>query len=290
MRSILPIPDPWFPEKFGPPRNRDPEIAAFLEDIYHACSRDGRLVRDPLERVRRYSLPADIEVAGLWCSILAFGAVDLILRACDQALLPLGEHPADTLCHMDDREIESAWGQFQYRFLFPRDMVSIAKATKTALERYGSLQNLFMAGDPGGASVIPGCEAFVSKLTDYAGGNIRNGLLVHPSGGSACKRLFLFLRWMIRMDDVDTGTWSHMDPARLIIPLDTHMFATCRDRLGFFGQTGDRKPQRVPDLKAAIRATEAFRLYAPDDPVKYDFALTRPGIDPVPGDERFGCL
>jgi hypothetical protein len=113
---------------------------------------------------------------------------------------------------------------------------------------------------------------------------------------------------MVRKDAIDPGGWTRVDPARLIVPLDTHMFATCRDTLGFLGEprkgailvpsgkgreieTGGADAPRfsVPDMRAALRVTEAFRLYSPSDPVKYDFALTRPGIDPRPGDERFGC-
>jgi uncharacterized protein (TIGR02757 family) len=91
---------------------------------------------------------------------------------------------------------------------------------------------------------------------------------------------------MIRSDDVDPGGWSSISPARLVVPMDTHMAATCRARLGFLAPDGAK---RQPNLKDAVAVTSRFALYSPDDPVKYDFALTRPGIDPRPGDEVYGC-
>lgn len=295
----------------------NPEIACFLEDIYQACNRRERLERDPLAIVRRYSEPEDIEVAGLVCSTLAFGSVELILRACEKALEPLGEHPAVTLARMRPGEILQAWGSFQYRFCFPKDMIALMTAIQRALIDYGSLEGLFGKGDDkagdrdgGGVSAAPSilsaASAFVKKLSEYAAkavpGGLRQNLLPDPARGSACKRLFLFLRWMVRHDEIDCGCWKSVDPVRLIVPMDIHMVKTCRERLGFLPAAsgarvapgGSRKKGGLttsgPTLADALRVTAVFRLYAPDDPVKYDFALTRPGIDPRPGDERFGCL
>lgn len=294
----------------------DPEIACFLEDIYQECNRRERLELDPLAIVRRYSEPADIEVAGLVCSTLAFGSVELILRACEKALAPLGEHPAVVLAGMRPEEISQAWGSFQYRFCFPKDMIALMTAIQRVLIDYGSLEVMFSKGDDGAGdrdgggmsatfSILSAASAFVGHLRQFASeavpGGLRQNLLPDPARGSACKRLFLFLRWMVRHDEIDSGCWKSVDPARLIVPMDTHMVRTCRERLGFLPAAsgaqvapgGSRKgglKTSGPTIADALRVTAAFRLYAPDDPVKYDFALTRPGIDPRPGDERFGCL
>ena len=92
---------------------------------------------------------------------------------------------------------------------------------------------------------------------------------------------------MVRSDDIDRGGWNSVVPSRLIIPLDIHMVRTCRERLGFLDGA---RVSASPTLRDAVAVTEQFTLYSPDDPVKYDFALTRPGIDPRPGDEIFRCL
>lgn len=264
---------------------RDPRIAEFLEDIYASCNKLERLRRDPLAIVRRYPDAADREAAALICSTLAFGSVDLIMRACGLALGPLGARPADALRRMSEGDIDEAYRGFRYRFVFPKDMAALALGAKRAREERGSLEGLFLAGDRGGPDVVDALGEFVRKLARLGSGSrggIRPNLLPDPARGSACKRLFLFLRWMVREDDVDPGGWPRVDRARLVVPLDLHMARVCEDRLGFIGRAG-------ATLRNALAATAAFRLYAPGDPVKYDFALTRPGIDPEPGDERYGC-
>jgi uncharacterized protein (TIGR02757 family) len=263
-----------------------PEIAEFLENIYEACGSSTRLEKDPLAIVKRYPGPADREIAALVCSTLAFGSVDLILRACDQALAPLGLHPAAALLDMEEDKISESWARFQYRFCFPKDMVGLMRGAREALRKHGSLQALFLVGDDPDKPLTEALSSFVAALRGF-GASIRSNLLPDPAQGSACKRLFLFLRWMVRKDDVDPGGWSSISPARLVVPMDTHMAATCVHRLGFL----DKKRSTIsPNLKDALQVTASFALYAPEDPVKYDFALTRPGIDPRPGDEVFGCL
>jgi uncharacterized protein (TIGR02757 family) len=267
----------------------DPAIAAFLEDIYSECNVGPRLNRDPLAVVKRYADPADREVAALVCSTLAFGSVDLIIRACESALAPLGERPAVALGRMGEAELDDAWSNFQYRFCFPADMSALMRALKRAREENGSLEGLFLRGDKGGPEIIGALGDFVRSLKTLGAASpakgayaIRENLLPDPARGSACKRLFLFLRWLVREDAVDPGGWTRVDRSRLVVPLDLHMTRVCSDKLHFI-------PSVAASLRNALAATAAFRLYAPGDPVKYDFALTRPGIDPAPGDERFGC-
>jgi uncharacterized protein (TIGR02757 family) len=270
----------------------DPLIADFLESIYLRCNARNRLVRDPLAIVLQYHTAADREVAGLVCSCLAFGSVDLIMSACKRALKVLGDSPATALGEMTRSDIYVSWENFQYRFCFPSDMIGIMQAISLARKEYGSLEALFSHGDRGNGSIIEPLSSFVRAIRSFAGDgghtpSLRPNLLPDPLDKSACKRLFLYLRWMVRNDDIDPGGWDSISPARLIVPLDTHMVATCRERLGFLDKT---KKSSQPTLKDALAVTSQFALYSPDDPVKYDFALTRPGIDPMPGDEVFACL
>ena len=231
----------------------------------------------------------DRELAALVCSTLAFGSVDLIMRACEEALAPLGARPASALDAMGEGDLREAWGSFQYRFCFAEDLIALMRAARSARSEYGSLEDLFLRGDPGGPDLVAGLSAFVRSLAGLSredgkvgSRSIRANLLPDPTRGSACKRLFLFLRWLVREDGIDPGGWKSVDRARLVVPLDLHMLRVCRERLGFFSSP-------YANLRNALEATEAFRTYSPDDPVKYDFALTRPGIDPEPGDERFAC-
>jgi len=281
------------------PRARyDPVIECFLEEIYAECNRGERLNLDPLNIAKRYRAEADIEVAGFVCAMLAFGSVELILRACEQALQPLGAHPAQALREMNRGEIEHAWENFQYRFFFPQDMKGSMWAVHKALCECGSLEALFVhedahSSDQVDETVLQAASGFVQQMRRWSREivpeGIRKNLLPDPADGSAAKRLFLFLRWMIRHDEIDPGCWDAISPSRLIIPLDTHMVRTCTERLRFLPTRGSTA-RATATLRDALRVTEAFRIYAPEDPVKYDFALTRPGIDPWDGDERFGCL
>jgi uncharacterized protein (TIGR02757 family) len=271
-----------------------PDIAEFLDHIYRTCNRSDRLCRDPLAIVRRYEDSADREVVGLICSTLAFGSVDLILRACDSALEPLGAHPAAALESMVDADFRHFWGDFQYRFCFSSDIRALLRGIREARIRWGSLEGLFLDGEEPGMEMKEVTSVFVKALRDlgaddsgYPSGGIRKNLLPDPAEGSACKRLFLFLRWMVRKDEIDPGGWNSVSPSHLIVPLDVHMVRTCRGRLGFLGPA---RASGSPTLKDALAVTAQFALYSPDDPVKYDFALTRPGIDPRSGDEAFGCL
>jgi uncharacterized protein (TIGR02757 family) len=267
----------------------DPAVAAFLEDIYSACNVGRRLSRDPLAVAKRYADPGDREVAALVCSTLAFGAVDLIVRACEAALAPLGERPAAALARMGAAELREAWSAFRYRFCSPGDMSALMRGIKRAREECGSLEGLFLKEDRGGPDLVHALGEFVRSLKALGAegrgagtGAIRENLLPDPGRGSACKRLFLCLRWLVREDEIDPGGWKGVDRSRLVVPLDLHMTRACFERLRFI-------PSAAPSLRNALAATAAFRLYSPGDPVKYDFALTRPGIDPAPGDERFGC-
>lgn len=272
-------------------RGFNPETAAFLEDIYRRCNVAARLAADPLAVVKRYGSVPDQELAGLVCSILAFGSVGLIMRACERALEPLGNNPAQSLDGMSVRDIRALWADFQYRFCFPKDMAGILCAARRARREHGSLEALFLAcGGSRPEGFLKALSLFVGRLREWSAeaseGGIRPNLLPDPAEGSACKRLFLYLRWMVRKDEIDLGAWSGLSPSSLIVPLDTHMAATCRERLGFLPS---RSRKAMPALRDALEVTRRFAVYSPDDPVRYDFALTRPGIDPRPGDEVFGC-
>lgn len=265
----------------------DPEIAAFLKDIHASCSRPGRLRRDPLALVAAFPDALDRELAGLVASTLAFGSVDLILRAVSSALGPLGPEPRKALLGLDEAAIAETWSGFQYRYCFSKDLIALFIGARRAILDQGSLEALFLAGDPGGEDIVTATGAFARRLRDLGTRGkgetgIRPNLLPDTAAGSACKRLFLYLRWMVREDGVDPGGWKGVDPRRLVVPMDTHMARVCSERLHFI-------PKPKTDLRAALAVTAAFRLYSPEDPVKYDFALTRPGIDPEPGDERFAC-
>lgn len=118
-------------------------------------------------------------------------------------------------------------------------------------------------------TVLPALDAFVTELTAVFEGKPVS-LLPAPAKGSACKRLNLYLRWMVRKDNVDPGGWDGIPASRLVVPLDVHMHRISSS----LGLTA----RKAADIKTAIEITRAFRKISPEDPVRYDFCLTRLGI------------
>jgi uncharacterized protein (TIGR02757 family) len=143
-------------------------------------------------------------------------------------------------------------------------------AVKLVIQRHGSLRACFEKGfSESHTTVLPAAASFVKELCSAFGGRPRS-LLASPEAGSACKRLNLFLRWMVRQDAVDPGGWSRVAARQLVVPLDVHMH-----RIGLaLGLT--RRPQA--DLKAALETTAGYRTVSPEDPVRYDVALARLGM------------
>ncbi|MBN1242620.1 MAG: TIGR02757 family protein [Spirochaetales bacterium] len=229
--------------------------------------------------MKRYPEPADREVAGLACAVLALGGVAVILRSAETVLETLGERPARKLAETTDASLRKSLDGFRHRFFDGGDMAALLGAVRELRREAGGLESAFLPGDDAtepdyveaASALARAIEARAPRRPDGKRGWPSN-LLPDPARGSASKRTFMFLRWMVRRDAVDPGGWDRCDPARLVVPLDTHMGAACR-ALGLLSRKAD-------DLKAAREATAAFRLYNPGDPARWDFALTRPGIHP----------
>lgn len=158
---------------------------------------------------------------------------------------------------------------FRHRFCGEEELTAFLVGVGKVLVRYGSLEKLFNEFAESGGDVAQRMEHFARTILDHAG-LPSSHLLPCASKGSACKRLALYLRWMVRADDVDPGGWRCVRPDEILLPLDTHMFKIARG----LGLT----TRNAADMRAAVQATEAFRKLNPLDPIKYDFALTRFGI------------
>ncbi|NOY70065.1 MAG: TIGR02757 family protein [Deltaproteobacteria bacterium] len=252
-----------------------------LESIYSLYNRREYVHPDPLEFLYDYPDPADREVAGLMASALAYGNVRRILKSVSSVLDKMGPKPVLYLLSNNFFDFENDFSDFVHRFARGGHVAALLAGAKKIIQKYGSLhecmsQNIARA-DP---DVLPGLTLFAAQLWDNAPGPGPGHLVPRPEKGSACKRFHLFLRWMVRCDAVDPGGWDDISASLLIVPLDVHMFRVAR-RLCMTSR-------RQAGIKAAIEVTEGFKRYSPDDPVKYDFALTRFGIrgdipDPVCG-------
>jgi len=268
---------------------RTAQIRDVLEKLYKRYNRRELISPDPLQFLYRYSDPADIEITAFLASALAYGRVQQIEKSLNNLLGRMGDSPSEFVINFD-KDKRQTLKDFKHRFTAGDDISDLLTLLRTIINRCGSIEQYFAMGyNPGDRNIIPALSEFCNSLLDIhaAGhkGQPTRGLkylLVSPAGGSACKRLNLFLRWMVRDDDVDTGLWKSIDQARLIVPVDVHMGRLCKI-LGLY----DRK---TVSLSAAAEITESFAEIEPADPVKYDFALSRIGIlENCTGRRRKGC-
>jgi uncharacterized protein (TIGR02757 family) len=245
------------------------EIKKKLEKLYCDLNRREFVSPDPLQFLYSYKDPLDIEIAGLVASSLAYGRVAQILKSVEKVLSIMG-NPSQFLKNNNKSEMLAAFSGFKHRFTTGDEMAVMLFGAKRAIEEYGSLGCCFAAGiSSDDTTLLPAMALFVREMDDFAE-KTSSYLLPSPESGSACKRLNLYLRWMVRKDAVDLGVWSQIDPSKLIIPIDTHMYKI-GTKLGF-------TCRKQPNLMTAVEITRGFREILPEDPVKYDFALTRLGI------------
>lgn len=271
----------------SPPRAE--VLAEILERVYARYNHRRFIGADPLQFAYRFDRPQDAEVACFLAAALAYGRVQQIQRSLNDLFARIDCRPYDFVTSFSPSR-RSRLAGFKHRFTAAEDLGDLLELLRPVLRKHGSIEAFFVDGcDPGEPNVLPALARFCDRLTDaYAakhGGHVSRGLmylLASPSRGSASKRLHLFLRWMVRADDVDPGLWKCVAPAKLIVPLDVHMARLCRI-LGLHDSNAISQ-------STAVQVTERFAAIAPADPVKYDFALSRIGIlDNCTGRPRPNC-
>ncbi len=246
-----------------------------LERLYRKFDYGARVARDAIEVPLRYSAAADREIVALLTSCLAYGRVDLFGRALQGALGAMAPSPSAFVRDFDVRRDAGAFAGFIYRFNRPRDLVAFCVAARDLLACHGTLEKCFSAGDVDPSGPIgPALERFARAFLDadlrdvFPRGRLSRGyrhLFPLPSAGGPCKRLHLFLRWMVRREPPDLGLWTSISPARLLMPIDTHVENMSRA----IGLT--RRRSRT--WRMAEEITRRLALIDPADPVKFDFAL-----------------
>lgn len=242
---------------------------ALLSALYERYHRPEYIHPDPLELVLRAS-PEDREVTALIASSFALGRVDLILGAAGEVIRRL-RAPRAALLALSRTELERLFNGFRYRFFSGNQVAGFLFAIGEVLRKYGSIEACFLTGlNVGDTNALPALTRMAAELMMLAGVDI-GILLSDPSKGSASKRLHLYLRWMIRKDAIDPGGWD-LPRSLLIVPADVHMLRVSRV-LGF-------TQRKQPDLQAALEITACLREICPEDPIKFDFSMTRLGIHP----------
>ncbi|MGD0822147.1 MAG: TIGR02757 family protein [Desulfomonilia bacterium] len=244
--------------------------ARFLEELYTTYNRPEFIHPDPLEFLEGYPDIADREIVGIIASSLAYGRVAQILKSISCILEKMGPSPRQFLEDVSRETLKALFPGFKHRFTTGEELVDFLMAIRDVIQTHGSLYQCFMMRyDPDDPDVVTCLESFVHRIKACLSTK-ENSLLPCPEKGSACKRFHLFLRWMVRNDAVDPGGWDGISASKLIVPLDVHMHRICM-KLGLTSRA-------QADLKTALEVTGRFRAIVPEDPVRYDFALTRTGI------------
>ena len=251
-----------------------------LDDLYRTFDHVNS-ASDPVHIVRRYSTPDDREIVGFCASALAFGRVASVLQSIERLLDAMGPHPAAFVRNFDARRHRGPLEPLVHRWIRGRDLVALLLILQRMLRESGSVEAFFLAGDD---AAQPDVGTALNSFSERAlGTDLRPAygsrppkrpgvsyFFPRPSAGSACKRLNLFLRWMVRKDEIDLGVWTAVSPARLVVPLDTHVIRLGRClRLTRYAS---------PGWKMAADITAALRALDPADPVRYDFSLCHVGM------------
>ena len=235
---------------------------------------------DPIQIVRRYGRDDDREVVGFIAAALAFGRVTSVLQSIERVLAVIGPEPAAYVRRFDPRRDAASFAGIVHRWTRETDIVALLWLLRQMLDRSGSVEGFFLAGDEGTSDDVgEALDSFSTRAmaldlkAAYGRVPARPGVCYffpRPSAGSGCKRLNLFLRWMVRRDALDLGVWRRVSPARLIVPLDTHVIRVGRClRLTAYTSPGWRMAR---DITAALRRLD------PHDPVRYDFSICHLGM------------
>jgi uncharacterized protein (TIGR02757 family) len=234
---------------------------------------------DPIQIVRRFSEPRDREVVGFCAAALAFGRVASVIQSIERLVSVMGPSPAAFVRRFDTTRDARALTPLVHRWTKGEDLTALMLILQHMLT-HGSIEAFFLNGyDPQAGDISSALESFSERALRvdcrpaYGRRKPHPGVAYffsRPSCGGACKRLNLYLRWMVRRDAVDFGLWSHVPPSKLIIPLDTHVIRVGRClRLTRYAS---------PGWKMAADITASLRELDPVDPVKYDFSLCHLGM------------
>jgi uncharacterized protein (TIGR02757 family) len=244
-----------------------------LDYHYRAFDRS-QISPDPLEFLHKYKNPYDIEAMGIIASVFAFGNVRQIINVLSKIESITGKSPYEfILSYKYDRDA-SIFAGIKHRFYTSQDIALFFSILNRVYTVFGSLNMLFIHYYFEEADNIKDSLSFFSKnLLACAGKNPTQGvrfMFPDPYAGSACKRMNLFLRWMVRKDELDFGLWKEIRTSQLLIPVDTHVSRICREL----------KLTKMSTVcwRMAEEITANLKKYNSDDPVRYDFAICHIGM------------
>ncbi len=253
-------------------------LRAKLDSIYQRYHHPDYLTMDPLLCVHDFKTRQDREAGGLIASVLAYGRAEIIIKDCNWIFQKTEWKITDFINLTSFKEKQKFFESFKHRFNDGLDMSLLTESLKQILRNYKNLENLFAEPFKENELTIRSALHHFSNTIRKQGAAIAgfqkksfDYLFPSPESGSACKRLNMFLRWMVRENDsIDFGLWKKVPASKLIIPVDTHVAALSR-KMGL-------TTRKAADWKMAEEITGNLRRINPEDPVRYDFSLCRAGM------------
>ena len=240
----------------------------------------GHSVSDPVWMVHRYKSAADREVVAFIASALAFGRVQSVLNSIEGMLAVMGPSPAAFVRGFEPARDRDCFKHLVHRWTNGADFAALVWILRQMIDRSGSIEDFFVEGLASGAvDVGEALQSFSTRALAldvsaiYGRKRPKPGVAYffsRPSSGGACKRLNLFLRWMVREDRVDLGVWKKVRPGQLIVPLDTHIIRV--------GQCLRLTRLKSPGWRMAADITASLRAIDPVDPIKFDFSICHLGM------------
>ena len=241
-------------------------ISEELENIYSYYNDKKYVHPDPLEFLYDYKELKDREIVGIISALLAYGRVAQILKSIT-SILKVIQDPYDFLVNVKEDHIKELFKGFVHRFTTDHEIISLLIALKKIIGRYKTIGECFYSVyNSNDENILNSLNRFIKIIGNEINNNF-NSLVSKPDGNSAYKRFNLYLRWMVRKDNVDPGGWDFIPKSKLLIPLDVHMYKICCKF--------DFTRRKQAGIKSVIEITDCFRKINAEDPVKYDFALTR---------------
>ncbi|MEG1904062.1 MAG: TIGR02757 family protein [Bacteroidales bacterium] len=242
------------------------DIKEFLDEAVLKINTPNFINDDPVQFPRRYDLLQDQEIAGFLTALISWGKRSMILKNADKMLTLLGPSPYEWIMNEGYSDIPSH--ETIHRTFNTDDLKYIAKGLQALYQQYDSMQSLFIQKDM--FDGIISLREIILQANNNPGYRSEKHLS-NPEKKSACKRIHMFLKWMVRNDQIaDLGVWKAVSPSKLYIPLDVHVIKVSH-YLGLLTRNQN-------DRKAVEELTECLRLFSPEDPVKYDYALFGLGV------------
>jgi uncharacterized protein (TIGR02757 family) len=245
-------------------------------DYHYKAFNKTKIEPDPLQFPHLFKEEKDIEVMAFIASVFAYGNVKQIINSLNKFLLICDNQPYDFIRKYSLKKSQQK-DSFIHRFYTSQDVTQLFHLLHLAYQEFGTLNELFLSGyyynDINVKNAITNFSNFFLEKTKEEFEKISIGMRFMfplPEKGSACKRMNLFLRWMVRKDELDFGLWDEIPTSKLIIPVDTHIARICK-------QLKITKRKNVSWIMAE-EITENLKKFDPNDPVKYDFAICHIGI------------